>query len=58
MTTAGTTGVRYIGDDGYYLSRNQAAVLEVGDQIYSNCRGRAHLISGSGAAPVRRAGEQ
>ena len=38
VTSAGTTGVRYSGDDGYYLSRNQAAVLEVGDQIYSNCR--------------------
>jgi hypothetical protein len=38
VTTAGTTGVRYSGDDGYFLSRNQAAVLEVGDQIYSNCQ--------------------
>jgi hypothetical protein len=38
VTTAGTTGVRYTGDDGYYLSRNQAAVLQVGDQIYSNCQ--------------------
>jgi hypothetical protein len=38
VTSAGTTGVRYSGDDGYYLSRNQAAVLQVGDQIYSNCR--------------------
>ncbi len=38
VTTAGTTGVRYSGDDGYYLSRNQAAVLEVGDDTYSNCQ--------------------
>jgi hypothetical protein len=37
VATAGTTGVRYSGDDGYYLSRNRAAVLEVGDEIYSNC---------------------
>jgi hypothetical protein len=37
VTTAGTTGVRYSGDNAYYLSRNQAAVLEIGDQIYSNC---------------------
>jgi hypothetical protein len=37
VTTAGTTGVRYIGDDAYYLSRNQAAALEIGDQIFSNC---------------------
>ena len=38
VTSAGATGVRYSGDDGYYLSRNQAAVLEVGDQIFSNCQ--------------------
>ena len=38
VTTAGITGVRYSGDDGYFLSRNQAAVLEIGDQIYSNCQ--------------------
>jgi Membrane-bound lysozyme-inhibitor of c-type lysozyme len=38
VTTAGTTGVRYSGDDAYYLSRNQAAALEIGDQIYSNCQ--------------------
>ena len=38
VTTAGTTGVRYSGDDVYYLSRNQAAVLEIGDDTYSNCQ--------------------
>ena len=38
VTAAGTTGVRYSGEDAYYLSRNQEAVLEVGDQTYSNCR--------------------
>ena len=38
VATAGTTGVRYSGDDGYYLSRNRAAVLEIGDEIYSNCQ--------------------
>jgi hypothetical protein len=37
VAAAGTTGVRYSGDDGYYLSRNRAAVLQVGDQTYSNC---------------------
>jgi hypothetical protein len=37
VTTAGTTGIRYSGDNGYYLSRNQAAVLEIGDDTYSNC---------------------
>jgi hypothetical protein len=37
VTTAGTTGVRYSGDDAYYLSRNQAAALEIGDEIFSNC---------------------
>jgi hypothetical protein len=37
VAAAGTTGVRYSGDDGYYLSRNRAAVLQFGDQTYSNC---------------------
>jgi hypothetical protein len=37
VSTAGTTGVRYIGDEAYYLSRNQAAALEIGDEIFSNC---------------------
>jgi hypothetical protein len=37
VAAAGTTGVRYSGDDGYYLSRNRAAVLQVGDENYSNC---------------------
>jgi hypothetical protein len=38
VTTAGTTGVRYESDDAYYLSRNQAAALQIGDQIFSNCQ--------------------
>lgn len=38
VTDAGTTGVRYAGDDGFFLSRNQAAVLQVGDEVYSNCQ--------------------
>jgi hypothetical protein len=38
VTTAGTTGVRYSGDDAYYLSRNQAAVLQIGDETFSNCQ--------------------
>jgi hypothetical protein len=38
VTTAGTTGVRYSGEDAYFLSRNQAAVLEIGDETYSNCQ--------------------
>jgi len=35
---AGTTGVRYGSDEAFFISRNQEAVLEVGDEIYSNCR--------------------
>jgi hypothetical protein len=38
VAAAGTTGVRYAGENAYFLSRNQAAVLEIGDQTYSNCR--------------------
>jgi hypothetical protein len=38
VTTGGTTGVRYSGDDAYYLSRNQAAVLQIGDETFSNCQ--------------------
>lgn len=38
ITTAGTTGVRYSGDNAYYLSRNQAAVLQIGDETFSNCQ--------------------
>ena len=34
---AGTTGVRYGNDEAFFISRNQEAVLEVGDEIYSNC---------------------
>ena len=35
---AGTTDVRYGSDEAFFISRNQEAVLEVGDEIYSNCR--------------------
>lgn len=34
---AGTTGVRYASDEALFISRNQEAVLQVGDDIYSNC---------------------
>ena len=34
---AGTTGVRYGSDEAFFISRNRAAVLEIGDEIYSNC---------------------
>ena len=34
---AGTTGVRYGSDEALFISRNQEAVLEVGDETYSNC---------------------
>ena len=37
VSTAGTTGARYSGDNAFYLSRNRAAVLQLGDEIYSNC---------------------
>lgn len=37
VAAAGTTGVRYSGDDAYYLSRNRAAALQLGDETYSNC---------------------
>ena len=38
LGTAGTTGVRYGSDEAFFISRNQGAVLEVGDETYSNCR--------------------
>jgi len=38
LGAAGTTGVRYGSDEAFFISRNQEAVLEVGDEIYSNCR--------------------
>ena len=37
MGVAGTTGVRYGNDEAFFISRNQEAVLEVGDETYSNC---------------------
>lgn len=33
----GTTGVRYGSEEAFFISRNRDAVLEVGDDIYSNC---------------------
>ena len=35
---AGTTGVRYGSDDALLISRNQGAVLQIGDDTYSNCQ--------------------
>jgi hypothetical protein len=35
---AGTTGVRYGNDEALFISRNQGAVLQVGDDTYSNCQ--------------------
>jgi hypothetical protein len=35
---SGISGVRYDSDEGMFISRNRAAVLQVGDEIYSNCQ--------------------
>lgn len=35
---AGTTGVRYGSEDALLISRNQGAVLQVGDDTFSNCQ--------------------
>jgi membrane-bound inhibitor of C-type lysozyme len=35
--TTGTTGVRYASDEALFISRNREAVLQVGDDTYSNC---------------------
>jgi hypothetical protein len=35
---AGTTGVRYGNDEALFISRNQGAVLQLGDDTYSNCQ--------------------
>jgi membrane-bound inhibitor of C-type lysozyme len=37
VDVAGTTGVRYASDEALFISRNQEAVLQVGDDVYSNC---------------------
>jgi hypothetical protein len=34
---AGTTGVRYGSEEALFISRNRDAVLQVGDDTYSNC---------------------
>jgi hypothetical protein len=34
----GTTGVRYGNDEALFISRNQGAVLQLGDDTYSNCQ--------------------
>jgi Membrane-bound lysozyme-inhibitor of c-type lysozyme len=34
---AGATGVRYGIAEAFFISRNRAAGLEIGDEIYSNC---------------------
>lgn len=38
LGTAETTGVRYGSDDALLISGNRGAVLQVGDNIYSNCQ--------------------
>lgn len=38
LDAAGTTGVRYGNDEALFISRNQAAVLQLGDETYSNCQ--------------------
>jgi hypothetical protein len=35
---AGTTGVRFGNEEALFISRNQGAVLQVGDNTYSNCQ--------------------
>ena len=35
---AGSTGVRYGNEDALFISRNQGAVLQIGDDTYSNCQ--------------------
>jgi hypothetical protein len=35
---AGTSGVRYGTDDALLISRNQGAVLQIGDDTFSNCQ--------------------
>jgi hypothetical protein len=35
---AGSTGVRYGNEEALFISRNQGAVLEIGDDTYSNCQ--------------------
>jgi hypothetical protein len=34
----GSTGVRYGSDEALFISRNEGAVLQVGDDNYSNCQ--------------------
>ncbi len=35
---AGSTGVRYGNEEALFISRNQGAVLQIGDDTYSNCQ--------------------
>jgi hypothetical protein len=37
VVVPGTTGVRYGDDEALFISRNRQAVLQIGDEIYSNC---------------------
>jgi hypothetical protein len=37
-SVGGSTGVRYGSDEALFISRNQGAVLQVGDNTYSNCQ--------------------
>lgn len=38
LGAAGSTGVRYGSEEALFISRNQGAVLQVGDDTYSNCQ--------------------
>jgi hypothetical protein len=38
LGVAGTTGVLYGNDEALFRSRNQGAVLQVGDDTFSNCQ--------------------
>ncbi len=38
LGVAGTTGVRFGNEEALFISRNQGAVLQVGDDTYSNCQ--------------------
>jgi hypothetical protein len=38
VDVAGSTGVRYGSDEALFISRNRGAVLQVGDDTFSNCQ--------------------
>jgi hypothetical protein len=37
IAVPGTAGVRYGDDEGLFISRDRQAMLQIGDEIYSNC---------------------